>query len=100
MVLSFAEPMNSIGADHPGGLEISIYNGASLIHIFNGPSSGYGNFTGLISDAPFDRAIVWDPQGGTTIDDLHFGTPIPAPPVGALMALGLGLQRKGRSRRA
>jgi hypothetical protein len=51
----------------------------------------------LVSDQPFDKVTFFD--FGLFIDDLHFGPPIPAPPVGALMAIGLGLQRGRRRQR-
>jgi MYXO-CTERM domain-containing protein len=54
---------------------------------------------GLTTDAPFDRAVIWDPQGGTYIDDLHFGPPIPAPPAGALLLVGFGAFFRQRRRR-
>jgi MYXO-CTERM domain-containing protein len=47
---------------------------------------------------PFDRAVIWDPQGGTFIDDLHFGPPIPAPPVAALL-IGAAMAGARRRRR-
>jgi hypothetical protein len=98
LVLSFAAPIQSIGTDYPGGLEISVYNGTNLIHTFLGPSSGLGNFMGLTTDAPFDRAVIWDPQGGTYIDDLHFGPPIPAPPVAPVLVFGFCAFAKRRKR--
>jgi hypothetical protein len=53
---------------------------------------------GLTTDAPFDRAVIWDPQGGTYIDDLHFGPPIPAPPVAPVLVFGFCAFAKRRKR--
>lgn len=86
--ISFSAPMFWIGADFPDALEISLYNQSSLIYTsgkFGG--GGVGFFGGLVSTNPFDSVVLLKPAGGdVSIDNLHFGPPIPAP--GALALLG------------
>jgi hypothetical protein len=57
------------------------YTSSDFLHV------GAGFFAGLISSEPFDAAILLDPMGAVFIDDLHFGPPIPAPGVMAMMTL-------------
>ena len=86
----FDMPLTSIALDFPGAVQFELYSGAQLIYIspeFGG--SGVGFFVGLVSTDTFDKVVLTD-QGMTptvAIDDLHFGPPIPAPPVMALLAL-------------
>lgn len=100
IILEFAVSMMSIGADHPGALRITLFYNGSLIHTSSlSGTSGTGHFIGLVSDIPFNRAVLLDPLGGTSIDDLHFGPPIPAPPACALALLGFAalVTRRRRS---
>jgi uncharacterized protein (TIGR03382 family) len=59
---------------------------------------GTGHFAAVISDQPFDSALLWDPLTGLVIDNIYFGPPIPAP--GALMLLGAAFAMLPRRRRA
>jgi len=97
--LSFSQPMRTVACDFPGHLQIKLYYQGTLIHTnpfwFGGSTSA--SFGGMISDQPFDRAVVLDPLGDVFVDDLHFGQGIPAP--GVLPLLGLALLASRRKRR-
>lgn len=97
--LEFSQPMYTIACEFPGTLQIRLYYQGVLFHTnpftFGGGGSGF--FGGMVSDQPFDRAVVLDPQGGVNVDDLHFGRGIPAP--AALPLLGLALLAGRRRRR-
>jgi hypothetical protein len=95
---AFSQPMHHIGVDFPGAVRIWLYWKGELIHTssaFGGGGTGF--FGGLISDQPFDAALLADPGGGTFIDDLYFGPPIPAP--SALALLGMTALWHSRRRR-
>jgi hypothetical protein len=78
--LVFDVPIYSIAADFPGLLIIELYYDDELFYTSNVFGvGGYGNFGGLVSTDPFDRAVLRDPPGQVFLDDLHFGPPIPAP---------------------
>ena len=58
-----------------------------------------GGFGGIISDEPFDAVRIWSPASGViSLDDFHFGPPIPGPGALAVLALA-GLATRGRRRR-
>src|SRR5580765_67012 len=71
--LQFSSPVNSLGVDFPGALQIDLFAGANSIGSsedfgFSGP----GHFGGVISDVPFDRAILTDWLAGDVyIDNLY-----------------------------
>jgi hypothetical protein len=93
----FATPQFWIAVDFPGILQFELYSGGLLIYTSSAFGvGGPGNFGGLVSTEPFDRANILDPTGGTiAIDDLHFGPPIPGPPALALLGLaGFYLRRR------
>ena len=78
--LVFDVPMYWIAADFPGLLIIDLYYEGELLYSSNVFGvGGVGNFGGLVSTEPFDRAVLRDPPGQVFLDDLHFGPPIPAP---------------------
>lgn len=96
--LVFSTPIHSIAVDHPGSVQIDLYFQGSMFYssiVFY--SQGIGGFAGLVSDQPFDKAFISDPNSGLFIDDLHFGPPVPAPPAALVMLTGATLL--GRSRR-
>ena len=99
--LIFDAPMTSIASDFPGSVVFELrYQGAPVYtsSLF-GPAGGLGNFGGLVSTEPFDEVIITDPGSYVNLDDLHFGPPIPAPPVLALLALAAARTlRRGRTR--
>lgn len=79
--LVFAQPMLSIGADHMGPFQIRLFTGSTLIFTstyVNPPGQEYGAFLGVVSDQPFDRALLIRLSGGVTIDNLYFGSASPA----------------------
>ena len=85
--LVFDAPMYSIAADFPGTLRIDLYHeGQFFYRSSEFGIGGYGNFGGLVSTEPIDRAMIWDYDHNVVLDDLHFGPPIPAP--SALMLIG------------
>jgi hypothetical protein len=95
----FDAPVYWIATDFPGGLAIDLYFNGQLFYQsgYFGPS-GLGNFGGLVSTEPFDRALIWDYDVNVAIDDLHFGPPIPAPC--AMPFIGGALLAARRRRRA
>jgi hypothetical protein len=96
--LVFDARMYSIAADFPGYLTIDLYREGELFYTSHElGEAGVGNFGGIISTQPFDRAVLRDPPGQVALDDLHFGPPIPAP--SALMLIG-GALFTARRRRA
>jgi len=90
--IEFTSPVNWIGVHFPGSMKISLYNDGSLVYssgLLGG--SGANFFAGVVSTMPFDRAILVDlADNEVSIDNLYFGTPIPAPPAMAFLLLGLG----------
>jgi hypothetical protein len=92
IILQFASPVRSLGVDFPGALRIELFNGAtSLGSSANFGSSGAGFFGGVISDAPFDRAVLSDWLAGDVyIDNLHV-EPVPEPSTWALLAVASGV---------
>jgi hypothetical protein len=99
--ITFNQAIGSIAVDFPGFVKFTLLSHNQVI--FESPlfmPGGYGNFRGLISDQPFDSVIIADPTGGVYVDDLHFGPPIPAPPVGALGIIALSFDGWSRRRRA
>jgi hypothetical protein len=99
--LVFDAPMYWIAADFPGAIGFDLYfEGEFFYQSSEFGEGGLGNFGGLVSTAPFDRAVIW--QYGThpnvTLDDLHFGPPIPAPSATALIGAALVAARRRRER--
>jgi len=93
--VEFEEPITAIGTDLVGPLQIELFaNGEPL----NEPDPFGGEFLGYVSDEPFDSAILLNPGGSTTIDNLYFGPPIPAPGALGLFAFG-SIVLKPRRRR-
>jgi hypothetical protein len=88
--LVFDAPMYWIAADFPGGLTIDLHYEGEFFYqsSYFGPG-GLGNFGGLVSTEPFDRAVIWDFDEQVNLDDLHFGPPIPAPSAMALIGAAL-----------
>jgi hypothetical protein len=98
--LVFDAPMYWIAADFPGMLTIDLYYDGEFFYrssFFGG--SGVGWFGGLISTAPFDRAVIWDYDDNVAMDDLHFGPPIPAPSAVFIVGAALLAGRRWRHER-
>ena len=106
IVLQFAGPLHSLGLDFPGVLRVELFSGStSLGSSDHFGTSGPGHFGGVVSDTPFDRAIIsrdWLKQA-VYIDNLYV-TPVPEPSMWALLVVGsgmaclLGRKRKTRLR--
>ena len=97
--LVFDAPMYSIAADFPGLLIIDLYYENELFYSSNVFGvGGVGNFGGVVSTGPFDRAVLWKEGTFPNVfaDDLHFGPPIPAP--SALCIVGAALLAARRRR--
>jgi hypothetical protein len=97
----FDQPLGSIAVDFPGRVQFTLLSRGVIIYqssLFS--PGGYGNFRGLVSNQPFDSVVIADPTGVLAVDDLHFGPPIPAPPVGALGIIALSFDGWSRRRRA
>ncbi len=94
----FDAPQSWIAVDFPGSMRFQLFSAGQLFYtssLFIG--GGVGNFAGLVSGQPFDRAVL---MGGTQaeVDDLHFGAPVPGPPAIGLLALGPLATARGRRR--
>lgn len=88
ITIEFSQLNYSLAMHYPGGVAVQLYlEGAPLGEVIDAPTSGYNNFLGLVSNIGFDRALIFDPDGGLFIDNLYFGPPIPAPAGLALLAL-------------
>jgi hypothetical protein len=99
--LVFDAPVYWIAADFPGAIGFDLYfEGESFYTSSEFGGGGLGNFGGLVSSEPFDRAVIW--QYGThpnvTLDDLHFGPPIPAPSALWIVTAALLAPRRRRRR--
>jgi hypothetical protein len=98
IVLAFDTPQAYIGTDFPGFLRIELFRDGQSIYLsslfFGDPT---GNFAGLLSDEPFDMAVLMDDPSSDEahIDDLHFGVPAP----GAIWLIGLAALRSAGRRR-
>jgi hypothetical protein len=59
--ISFISPVTALGVDFPGALQIDLYDGGALIWSSSRfAGSGTGFFAGVISTAPFTRAVLDD----------------------------------------
>jgi hypothetical protein len=97
--LVFDAPMYWIAADFPSYLGFDLYfEGEFFYKSSEFGIGGYGNFGGLVTTEPFDRAVLW--KYGTFpnvfVDDLHFGPPIAAPSAMALIGGALLAARRRR----
>jgi hypothetical protein len=90
--VTFDMPLWYVAIDYPGDAQFELFDGGELIYT-SSPFYGddlSGNFAALVSPQPFDEIRITDPVGSqVSIDDLHFGPPIPAPGALALFALTL-----------
>jgi PEP-CTERM motif len=101
ITVQFTSAINAVGADFPGALRIQIFNGATLVGTSaNFGSAGTGFFGGIVSDMPFDRAILSDWMDDRVfVDNLHFAS-VPEPSAFALALIGAGALWIRRSRLA
>ena len=101
IVVEFTQPMNWIAMEHPGLLDIKVYDGGQLLYssTISGLASGSVFFMGLTSSTSFDKVVIRDPLDNFVfIDDLYFGAPVPAP--GGVAVLIAGLLMPVRRRRS
>ncbi|MHC5016909.1 MAG: hypothetical protein ACYTGM_20845 [Planctomycetota bacterium] len=97
ITLAFDTPQAYIAAEFPGFLRIELFSSGQSIYLsslfFGDP---VGNFAGLLTDQPFDMAVLMDDPSSSEaeIDDLHFG--IPAPPTVVAFALAALSPRRRR----
>lgn len=101
--VSFAGAQTAIGVNYPGAIAFDLYNGTTLLgSSINFGGSGLGFFAGVVSDTPFNRAVIRD-----WVDDLAFienlsfvATAVPEPSMAVLFGMGAGLlmRRTRRSR--
>jgi len=86
--LEFSQPMRTIACEFPGTLQFRLFWQGEQFYTnaiwFGGVGTGF--FGGLVSNRPFDRVVVLDPEGAVFVDDLHFGQGVPGP--GAVGLLG------------
>ncbi len=79
----FSEPMHAIATNFIGIVRFILYDKGVEVYQstdFFAPSGG--TFAGLVSDVPFDSAVIVDVTGEVYIDDLYFGPPVTnLPPV-------------------
>jgi hypothetical protein len=97
--------MQWIAADFIGNITIELYSNDVLFYTSGILGvGGPGNFGGLISEQPFDKARIYDDLDNIlAMDDLHFGPPIAVPAPGAFAIFGLAVltrRRRGRSTRS
>jgi hypothetical protein len=99
--ISFDEMQHWIAIDFVGIAQIELYRDGELIETSSIYDDTVSTFGGLISSEPFDAAVIDDPSASfITIDNLHFGPPIPTPGVLVLVGLGvLGACDRRRRRR-
>ena len=97
LFIEFDMDVQWVAIDFPGFVQIEIWRNGQFVEASAGfGSGGHGFFGGIISDAPFDAVRIWSPAGGgVSLDDFHFGPPIPGPGVLAV----LGIAAVGRRRR-
>jgi len=98
--LVFDVPMYWIAANFPGNLGFDLYfEGEFFYKSSEFGVGGVGNFGGLVSTQPFDRAVVWEygTYPNVNLDDLHFGPPIPAPSALCIVSAAFFAARRRRT---
>jgi hypothetical protein len=100
ITINFAEDRTSVAFDFPGSLIIKLYADGSLIHtssIFG--VGGPGHFGGLVSTTAFDQITISHAfSSNSSVDDMFYGAPVPAPS-SALLLLGFAALGRRRGRR-
>ncbi|HMP38500.1 MAG TPA: hypothetical protein PKC43_13765 [Phycisphaerales bacterium] len=100
--MDFSTPMTAIGVHLPSFFQYELSSNGELIALsFHLASMGPGSFAGIISEIPFDRAIIRSTGGASTVIDTRFsGGAIPGPGGVAVLLGGCGLLGRGRRRGA
>ena len=97
LTMVFDEPQSWIGLDYPGIIQFQLFRQGEFVYessVFRAPRGGIG-FAGLISTEPFDAAVVFDPSGDTSIDNVYFGG-VPTPMTGTMFGLAAFLRVRRR----
>jgi len=93
----FLEPLFVLAVDFPGSLIIDLYSDGELMYSNGFAGPGQGHFAGLVSTDPFDFGVLRREFDPVFIDDLHFGPPIPGPPLFVPLLLALLTKRRRRA---
>jgi hypothetical protein len=95
--LFYDTPQRWIAVHHAANAEFELYFEGELVGMSGfDPIGGIGSFLGIVSTVPFDEVIITKPPFYGThiiIDDLHWGSSIPAPPC-LLIFSGLARRRR------
>jgi len=94
--IEFTQSIFTIAADCPGGLRFTLFYRGVQTYLSSPFSGDPFAFAGLVSDQPFDKVLIMDPSGGTFVDDLYFGPPIPGSGAWAVVACFVLGGRRGR----
>lgn len=90
ITIQFTQPVFALAFHKPGSFQYNVYAGDTLLVT----DSAVAPFRGITSTIAFDRIVCYD---GSTIDNLYFGPPIPAPGAAALLGVSI-LRSRGRRR--
>jgi hypothetical protein len=92
--LLFDAPVYGVALDFNGVYRAEVYREGEFLGYMTG-SDTFGTFTGFTSDISFDRVVLYDIfVDFLSIDDIHFGPPIPAPGSAVLVALAFIRRRR------
>jgi hypothetical protein len=98
--MSFSQPQYWLAFDFIGHLQIELYNDGDLIFTSSEYVAGFTPFVGLVSTMSFDAAVARSFSHPTiSIDNMHFGPPVPAPGALALICLCAATAAGRRNRR-
>jgi hypothetical protein len=91
--LNFQQPTFAVGCDYFAEMTIRLYWHGQMIAEHDFPFGVNLRFAGLVSDAPFDAAVMLRPTGGeASVDDLYFAPPlggtVPVKPATRIMREG------------
>jgi hypothetical protein len=80
ITIQFTQPVYALAFHVPGSFDYKVYSGDTLLLV----DAAVNPFRGITSTVAFDRIVCY---GGSAIDNLYFGPPIPAPGTLALAAV-------------
>jgi hypothetical protein len=88
IAITFDDPMYWIAVDYPGNMKFDLYNNQLKIGTIFGPiGGGSERFLGIVSDIGFTKIVMSDYADGLPfVDNLYFGTHVPAP--SAMLIMG------------
>jgi hypothetical protein len=101
IVIEFDISQYWVSASYTGFLQFTLYDEERVVGSSFGGFGPIGlKFHGIISSVGFSKVVISSPGGLPFVDDLHFGTPIPAAaPLGLLMLIGAMDTRRSRNGR-